>query len=218
MIPAEALNELPVFPLPCAVLFPGTALPLHVFEPRYCAMTQDALAGHQAIAIAMLKNEATIAEPQPEIYRVACIGKIVHHERAAGTTERYNIVVHGLRRVILRDELPLKRGYRRFRSAALPKPTPSELSEAQDELAHLQSCVISLCDAAQGADAELVEVLSSTSDPVRLADILCAVLVEDAHKRQALLEASLRPRLVALIDEVADTMVHFSQATSVQLN
>ena len=35
---SRALGNLPVFPLPQAVLFPRALLPLHIFEPRYRAM------------------------------------------------------------------------------------------------------------------------------------------------------------------------------------
>ena len=37
---AEELARLPVFPLPRVVFFPGTALPLHLFEPRYTEMIE----------------------------------------------------------------------------------------------------------------------------------------------------------------------------------
>ena len=40
---AEELARLPVFPLPRVVFFPGTALPLHLFEPRYTEMIEDCL-------------------------------------------------------------------------------------------------------------------------------------------------------------------------------
>ncbi|HEY4102901.1 MAG TPA: LON peptidase substrate-binding domain-containing protein, partial [Polyangiaceae bacterium] len=43
----EDLANLPLFPLPNAVLFPGAVLPLHVFEPRYRALTRDVLAGRK---------------------------------------------------------------------------------------------------------------------------------------------------------------------------
>ena len=36
-------KALPIFPLPKAVLLPGTRLPLHIFEPRYLAMVEDCL-------------------------------------------------------------------------------------------------------------------------------------------------------------------------------
>ena len=44
MIKAADLPDiLPVFPLPRALLLPRARLPLHLFEPRYLAMLQDAL-------------------------------------------------------------------------------------------------------------------------------------------------------------------------------
>ena len=43
--------RLSIFPLPGAILFPGLALPLHIFEPRYRAMASDALARDRRIAV-----------------------------------------------------------------------------------------------------------------------------------------------------------------------
>ena len=40
----EPAVRISIFPLPGAILFPGMQLPLHIFEPRYRAMVQDALA------------------------------------------------------------------------------------------------------------------------------------------------------------------------------
>ena len=47
--------RIPVFPLPEVVFFPGTVLPLHVFEPRYRRMVADCLAGDGRLAVAMLR-------------------------------------------------------------------------------------------------------------------------------------------------------------------
>jgi len=54
----EALRTrgtIPVFPLPDLVFFPHATLPLHIFEPRYREMTEDALRGDRLIAMALLK-------------------------------------------------------------------------------------------------------------------------------------------------------------------
>ena len=41
---ASALpTQIPIFPLPNALLLPGGQLPLNIFEPRYLAMIEDAL-------------------------------------------------------------------------------------------------------------------------------------------------------------------------------
>ena len=44
-------HHLPIFPLPDIVLFPHTLLPLHIFEPRYRAMTADCLARDRRLAV-----------------------------------------------------------------------------------------------------------------------------------------------------------------------
>ena len=52
-------STLPLFPLPNVVLFPGVFLPLHIFEARYRAMTEDALAGDRIIGMALLSPDST---------------------------------------------------------------------------------------------------------------------------------------------------------------
>lgn len=53
MTPRGVLPEtIPLFPLPGAVLLPRTRLPLHIFEPRYLQMLDDALkSGHRLIGM-----------------------------------------------------------------------------------------------------------------------------------------------------------------------
>ena len=51
----DAAGRVPVFPLPDVVFFPDTTLPLHIFEPRYRRMTEDALRSDRLIAMAVLK-------------------------------------------------------------------------------------------------------------------------------------------------------------------
>ena len=41
--PADLPDVVPIFPLPGALLLPRSRLPLHLFEPRYLAMLDDAL-------------------------------------------------------------------------------------------------------------------------------------------------------------------------------
>ena len=58
---------LPVFPLPGALLLPGGKLPLQIFEPRYLAMTRDALASDRLIGIhrRLIVNVNRVAEIAP---------------------------------------------------------------------------------------------------------------------------------------------------------
>lgn len=94
----------PVFPLPDVVLFPRQVLPLHIFEPRYRAMTEDALSGHRAIAIALLRPgfESEYFTPQAAIHRIIGVGRIVAAERL--TDGKFNMLLRGEGRAeILRE-------------------------------------------------------------------------------------------------------------------
>jgi Lon protease-like protein len=93
-----------LFPLPNAVLLPGGTLPLYVFEDRYRAMVQDALAEDGVIAIALLRPgyEPVYETNSAEIFPVICAGKIREHlETPDG---RYFINLLGLCRARVRRE------------------------------------------------------------------------------------------------------------------
>src|SRR4030095_4303698 len=48
-------KQVPVMPLPGALLFPHALLPLQIFEPRYREMLKHALAHHRMFCVALLK-------------------------------------------------------------------------------------------------------------------------------------------------------------------
>src|SRR5205085_8990732 len=75
------LEHLGMFPLPEAQLFPGALLPLHVFEPRYRALTRDVLAAATPVmAVAMLEPgfEAEY-DGRPGVRAVCGVGEIIEH-------------------------------------------------------------------------------------------------------------------------------------------
>ena len=54
---SEQEGIIPLFPLPSTVFYPGTPLPLQIFEPRYRQMTFDALEGKRKIGMVLLKPD-----------------------------------------------------------------------------------------------------------------------------------------------------------------
>src|SRR5881392_1314590 len=90
-----AAGRLKVFPLPSLVLFPGTAVPLHVFEPRYRALVRDALSTDNVFALAQVPAES-IAEigGDPPLHPIMSAGIIsLHDELPDG---RFNVVLTGI--------------------------------------------------------------------------------------------------------------------------
>src|SRR5262245_59168458 len=114
----DAPEVLPVFPLTGSLLLPGNFLPLNVFEVRYRNMVADALEGERFIGmiqplVPSPDNWPALFPPteNPELYRVGCAGRIERCEPQADG--RYLIVLRGVSRFRVRQELPLVRGYRR---------------------------------------------------------------------------------------------------------
>jgi ATP-dependent Lon protease len=82
LLPVDWLRELAVFPLPRVVFFPGTGLPLHIFEPRYRALMRACLAsGHKVMAVTLLKpGYEDDYEGRPAMHEICTVGRIEQHE------------------------------------------------------------------------------------------------------------------------------------------
>ena len=88
---------LPIFPLPNVVFFPHTYLPLHIFEPRYREMVEDAASTGECIGMALLKDGwENHYYKTPPIFELGCVGRLVTVNPLSNG--RYNIVLKGLRR------------------------------------------------------------------------------------------------------------------------
>src|SRR6266550_8633285 len=126
-----------LFPLPNLVLFPHVVQPLHVFEPRYRQMTADALAGDRLIALVLLKpGWEDEYDGRPAAHPVACLGRVVADQLLPDG--RYNLLIRGLARLRLRDEVADDKPYRTGRGELLtdgPLPSLSEAKALRKELA-----------------------------------------------------------------------------------
>ena len=93
----------PLFPLPNVVLFPYTALPLRVFEERYCQMVAETLEEGRWIAMALLKPGAEEdSDEPPAIHDTVCLGRITTDQRLE--SGEYNIIVTGVQRAVIVEE------------------------------------------------------------------------------------------------------------------
>ena len=74
--PGDLPQVIPVFPLAGALLLPRGQMPLNVFEPRYLAMVDDALAGKRLIGMIQPDAAHPGSEARPHLYSVGCVGRI----------------------------------------------------------------------------------------------------------------------------------------------
>ncbi len=90
-------KQLPVMPLPGAVLFPHALLPLYIFEPRYRNMLEHALRHHRMFCVTLIKPSCPGWHAPEDFFHLATVGLIrACVGRGDGTS---NLILQGLQRV-----------------------------------------------------------------------------------------------------------------------
>ncbi len=189
-------QQVPVMPLPGALLFPHALLPLHIFEPRYREMLEHALREQRMFSVALLKPQRTDWRSPADFFHIAGVGLIrACVGRGDGTS---NLILQGLRRVRFTgfaQEIP-------FPIAEI-EPLESDSTESVEADA-LGAKVVELYSKLKTAGRQLPEkvdkYLSHLDDMEMLADLMAATFITDPQRKQQLLEElSLNQRLRLVI-------------------
>ena len=109
MIKDNFPNTIAVFPLSNAIFFPGTILPLNIFEKRYIQLVSDCMKEKRLFGMIQPKIKS---EKKPEVYKVGCLGKIVSFNETAD--KRFIINLSGIIRFRIKQELDKEKLYRKF--------------------------------------------------------------------------------------------------------
>lgn len=107
----EALPaRIPVFPLTGAILLPGAQLPLNIFEPRYLAMVEAAMAGPRIIGMIQPDAAASCCARGPGLFRVGGAGRITRYAETGDG--RLLITLTGVARFGIRAEAEVATPFR----------------------------------------------------------------------------------------------------------
>ena len=193
-------ETIPIFPLPGALLLPRARLPLHIFEPRYLAMIEDALKT-PARLIGMVQPRAE--GKSPSLHKVGCAGRI---STFAETEDgRYMVTLTGISRFAIEAEVEGFTPYRRVNAlwgdfaGDLSGPERDESFDRKRFLTTLRAYFES-------------EELQTDWDSIReaenemLVNSLCMLCPFETEDKQALLEA---PTLTAR-RETLTTLMEFA--------
>jgi hypothetical protein len=190
--------ELPIFPLSGAVLMPGVQLPLNIFEPRYLNMVQAALATDHLIGMVQPFDQETfgsraagINDDCPSLHRIGCAGRITSYSET--NDGRIVMVLTGLCRFEVEQELPERDGYRRVRPAweRFAPDYDGDEADIHDRDAFMGS-LRAFCDQRR---VEVPWEDIGKMDDGDLVNLLCAHLPLGADDKQALIETvDLRER------------------------
>jgi uncharacterized protein len=184
---------LPVFPLTGVMLLPGTVLPLHIFEPRYRAMVEDAIDGDKIFGmIQPFTPQDDNRGPQPgadraasDLYKVGCAGYIEKCEKLPDG--RYFLQLKGVNRFRFDQEIELQRGYRRVKASYQEFPDASLEQNWQCDRAAVLAALATY-GTANGMQVR-PEQAEKFSD-LELVNLLAVSLPFHPAEKQALLEAT----------------------------
>jgi Lon protease-like protein len=186
-LPLDWLSELAVFPLPHVVFFPGTVLPLHIFEPRYRAMMRACLeAGRPALAVTLLKPgyEADY-EGNPPMHEICTVGRIERHEELPDG--RFNLVLRGLFRARLHELAPGELPYRRAQVDILDGKRGTD-RVTRDAMTTLLSTASLVGTMVRKQHPDFTLGVQPDDPPHQVADSLADRLLADPAARQDVLE------------------------------
>jgi Lon protease-like protein len=190
-------EQVGVMLLPQTVLFPHQLLPLHIFEPRYRKMLQEALEGSRMFAVVL------DSETSPNPSRVGGLGLIRTCVRQADGTS--NLILQGIARVRL-DHVVKNHPY----LIASPEPMEDPEESTPQSLATQESLVAKILEQVEKIDTpvtpaleEMKDFLKYLEDPHAFVDLVAGSFVKTPTTRQIILQSPrITERLRLLISDL----------------
>ncbi len=195
--PNDLPAVIPVFPLAAALLLPRSEMPLNIFEERYLAMIDTALAGDRVIG--MIQPDAAIpaVERGPGLFPVGCAGRLTSFAETGDG--RYLVTLTGISRFRILEEVTEGTPFRRCRITA--EPFASDFQGCMGEAAVDRTSVLRTFRAylaAHDLDADWTSVDRASNET--LVNTLAMMAPFGVAEKQALLEApDLRARAETLV-------------------
>lgn len=197
---AHELQRLAIFPLGGVTLFPGTMVPLHIFEPRYRQMTAEAIASGRPIALALLVAPDDTPNERPPVHPVLGVGRLAHHE--LHEDGRYDIVLRGVGRARITGELDVDTLYRQVIAEPL-----HEIVEPSDPVGERADTLRAMIRGLASIHPRLAGVLTSqiegADEPGSLVDALAPMVFPEPRQRAAVF---VEPRTLARLDATIERM------------
>jgi len=173
-----AVRELPLFPLPELVLFPGRRLPLHIFELRYRMLMNTILQGDRRFGILMVDPTSG------EIAKVGCCAEVIHYQKMPD--DRMKIMTLGQQRFRVLDyvrETPYRVGLVEWIE---DEPVEENLEPLATEVDRLLRDVVRLSAKLTSQDIEFPENIPEL--PLELSYWVASTLYGVSLEQQSLLE------------------------------
>ncbi|MGQ9657577.1 MAG: LON peptidase substrate-binding domain-containing protein [Fimbriimonadales bacterium] len=211
----ESIWTIPLFPLE-TVLFPYTALPLHIFEPRYREMVMHCLETDTPFGVVLIREGREVADPEVQVHEVGTLARIGRlrrqpdgrlHLLALGE-ERFQIVR------LIRHEAPYLKAHVRLWRDHEPFDWDTEQQYA-DAVAQRFREFLHLALDAGGLRVDDIELPHS---PTALSFAIAGTLQLEMPLRQYLLELQDARERLRLVEQVLETLTQALTSTMMPYN
>ncbi|MBF1999680.1 MAG: LON peptidase substrate-binding domain-containing protein [Synechococcales cyanobacterium M58_A2018_015] len=202
-----AVRELPLFPLPELVLFPGAPLPLHIFEFRYRIMMNTILQSDRRFGILM------VDPAEGKVASVGCCAEVIYHERTSD--DRMYIKTLGQQRFRVLEYVREKPYYVGLVEWLEDHPTDRDLRGIASNVDQLLRDVVRLSAKLTGQDIELPDDIPDL--PIELSYWVAGKLQGVAREQQLLLELQdTAARLEREAEILTSTRNHLAARTALK--
>jgi ATP-dependent Lon protease len=173
-----AVRELPLFPLPGVILFPGRPLPLHIFEYRYRMLMNSILESDRRFGVLLWDQEKNAPS------NIGCCAEIVRFYRLPD--DRMEVLTLGQQRFRVLEQVrekPYRVGLVQW---IQDEPTMKDLRPMTRDVGQLLQDVVRLSGKLTGEAIDLPDDLPDT--PIELSYWIASNLRGVPEEQQALLE------------------------------
>ncbi|ODS01149.1 peptidase S16 [Methyloceanibacter methanicus] len=199
--PGDLPTTVPIFPLRGAILLPRASLTLNVFEPRYLALVDHALANERLIGVVQPSGDTGSAE-SPEgksfpVRNIGCVGRITAFNETDDGPEIISLT--GISRFALGDEIASDMPFRIFTANFMPYADDfiQDLGEDDVDRVRLLATLRRYLET-NGLHADWDRINEAANE--QLVNTLSILSPYGSEEKQALLEtASLKDRADALV-------------------
>ncbi|SKB11858.1 Peptidase S16 [Planktothrix sp. PCC 11201] len=202
-----AVRELPLFPLPEVVLFPGRPLPLHIFEFRYRIMINTILNTDRRFGVLMFDPN------QGQVASVGCCAEIVQHQRLPD--DRLKVLTLGQQRFRVLEAVREKPYLVGLVEWIEDQPPQQDLRPLATEVERLLRDVVHLSGKLMEQNIELPDDIPGL--PTELSYWVASNLYGVASEQQTLLEMqNTVTRLEREVEILTSTRSHLAARTALK--
>ena len=177
-------EELPVLPLRGVVVYPQTAIPLTVGQPRSMKLVDDVVGGNRLIGLFTAKDPEQETPGPDDVYTIGTIASIHRLFRAPDGTIR--LLVQGLARIAI-EEYTAEEPYLRARVRVLPE-TIEDTLEVEALTRNVVDQFTRLADLVPSIPSELISSALNVDDPLQLVYAVATYIRIELDEAQKLLE------------------------------